>query len=124
MRRFADGRTGRITASMLSARLLSMGVHVVGSSGSLKVFNPTAPQLFGRITVTVGGAKRKKERESKDVTYVEQMKAFAGAVLRGEPFLYHRRRRGSEYGSNRRLLPRRRSRTAPADEVGSCRCVP
>ena len=83
--RFADGRTGRITASMLSARLLSVGARVVGSDGTLKVFNQTAPQFFGRLSVEAGGATR-KERASKAVTYTEQLKAFAGAVLRGEPF--------------------------------------
>ena len=83
--RFADGRTGRITASMLSARFLSLGARVVGSDGILKVFNQTAPQFFGRLSVDAGGASR-KERASKDVTYTEQLKAFAGAVLRSESF--------------------------------------
>jgi predicted dehydrogenase len=83
--RFADGRTGRITASMLSARFLSLGARVVGANGTLKVFNPTAPQFFGRLSIEAGGAKR-TERAAKAVTYTEQLKAFAGAVLRGESF--------------------------------------
>ncbi len=83
--RFADGRTGRITVSMLSARLLSVGARVDGSAGSVKVFNGTMPHMMGRITVRADGAKR-VERATKEVTYVEQLKAFIGAVERGEPF--------------------------------------
>jgi predicted dehydrogenase len=83
--RFADGRTGRITAAMLSARLLSLGAKVEGSAGTLTVRNPTAPQLLGKLTVTAGGTKR-TERAGKEATYLHQLRAFAGAVLRGEPF--------------------------------------
>jgi predicted dehydrogenase len=83
--RFPDGRTGRITASMLSARLLSMGAKVEGSAGTLRVRNPVAPQLLGRISVNAGGSRR-SERASKEPTYLHQLRAFAGAVLRGEPF--------------------------------------
>ena len=83
--RFEDGRTGHITASMASRRLLSMGARIVGSDGELRVRNPTAPQLLGRIRVRAGGQKR-TERASREPTYLFQLRAFAGAVLRGEPF--------------------------------------
>jgi predicted dehydrogenase len=83
--RFPDGRTGAITASMLSARVLSIGARVDGSAGSVKVFNGTLPHMMGRLTVRTNGSKR-VERATKEVTYVEQLKAFTGAVLRGEPF--------------------------------------
>jgi len=83
--RFDDGRTGHITASMASRRLLSLGARVVGSNGELRVRNPTAPQLLGRISVKAGGSKR-TERASREPTYLFQLRAFAGAVLRGEPF--------------------------------------
>ncbi len=83
--RFADGRTGRITVAMLSARLLSLGARIDGTKGSVAVRNPTAPQLLGRVTVTTGGSKR-HERATKEATYLHQLRAFAGAVLRGEPF--------------------------------------
>jgi predicted dehydrogenase len=83
--RFPSGATGRITASMLSARLLAMGARVEGADGTLSVRNPVAPQLLGRIKVTSGGSRR-TERASKEPTYLHQLRAFAGAVLRGEPF--------------------------------------
>ena len=83
--RFADGRTGRITVAMLSARLLSLGARVEGTKGTLTVRNPTAPQLFGKLTVKAGGTKR-SERATKEATYLHQLRAFAAAVLHGAPF--------------------------------------
>ena len=83
--RFADGRTGRITVAMLSARLLSLGARIDGTEGTVTVRNPTAPQLLGKLTVNAGGTKR-SERATKEATYLHQLRAFAGAVLRGEPF--------------------------------------
>jgi predicted dehydrogenase len=84
--RFADGRTGRINASMWSTNVLKMAAHVEGDRGSLRVFNPLAPQYFHRFTVTTDGRKR-RERVKGGSTYSYQLAAFAGAVLRGEPTL-------------------------------------
>ncbi len=83
--RFADGRTGRITVSMMSARLVSLGARITGSDGTLSLVRPTVPQFMGRLTVDAGGAKR-TEKASKEPTYLHQLRAFAGAVLRDEPF--------------------------------------
>lgn len=83
--RFADGRTGRITGSMASRRLLSLGARIEGSAGTMRVVNLTGPQLFHRIKVEAGGTKR-VERVTREPTYLFQLRAFAGAVLRGEPF--------------------------------------
>ena len=83
--RFPSGATGRITASMLSSKLLSLGARVEGSDGTLAVRNPTVPQLAGRIKVTAGGTTR-TEKASRQHTYLFQLRAFAAAVLRGEPF--------------------------------------
>jgi predicted dehydrogenase len=83
--RFADGRTGRITASMASYRLLSIGARVLGSDGELRVRNTTTPQLLGRLSVRSGGSVR-KETFTREPTYLFQLRAFAGAVLRNEPF--------------------------------------
>jgi len=84
--RFADGRTGRINASMWSTNVLKMAAHVEGDRGSLRVFNPLAPQYFHRFTVTTDGRKR-REHVKGGSTYSYQLAAFAGAVLRGEPTL-------------------------------------
>jgi predicted dehydrogenase len=84
--RFADGRTGRINTSMWSTTVLRIAVRVEGERGVLKVFNPTAPQYFHRVTVKSGGRTR-HERVKGRSTYSYQLAAFAGAVLRGEPTL-------------------------------------
>ena len=84
--RFADGRTGRINASMWSTSVLRMAARVEGANGVLKVFNPLAPQYFHRMTVKTDGRAR-RERVGGGSTYSYQLAAFAGAVLRGEPTL-------------------------------------
>lgn len=84
--RYPDGTEGGIRVSMLSRRLLSLGVRVEGEAGELRIFNATAPQLPSRFTVRTA-AGRRRERFSKDATYLCQLRAFAGAVLRGEPIL-------------------------------------
>ena len=84
--RLPSGATGSITVSMLSRRLLSLGARVTGDTGTLKVFNPYAPQYMHRVTIRDAKGKR-RERFSKDPTYLFQLRAFAGAVLRGEPIL-------------------------------------
>ena len=83
--RFADGRTGGITVSMASRRLLALGARVEGTDGRLEVRNLTAPQFFHRIKVQRAGETR-VERVTKEPTYDFQLRAFAGAVLRGDPF--------------------------------------
>ena len=84
--RFSDGRTGRINTSMWSTTVLKIAVRVDGERGVLKVFNPTAPQYFYRMTVKTDGRSR-RERVHGGSTYSYQLAAFAGAVLRGEPTL-------------------------------------
>lgn len=83
---FADGRTGAITASMLSIRLLSMGARVIGTDGSMKCFNPLMPQHGHSLTIRSKSGKRKERVERQPSTYLAQLRAFSGAVLRGEPF--------------------------------------
>ena len=80
--RFADGRTGRILASMWSKTLVRVQARVVGDKGEIKVLNPFAPHLFHRLKVN--GRRVKVEG---DPTYTYQLRAFTGAVLRGEPIL-------------------------------------
>jgi predicted dehydrogenase len=81
---FEDGRTGRITCSLWSATLLSIRARVVGTLGTMDVMNPVAPQFYHHLTVRTGAGKR-RERLAKTPTYELQLRAFAGAVLRGEP---------------------------------------
>jgi predicted dehydrogenase len=82
---FEGGATGHLECSMWSHRLLQIQARVTGDRGELKVFNFVAPHMRNRLTVTVDGRKH-SERVPGDPTYTYQLRAFAGAVLRGEPF--------------------------------------
>ncbi len=84
--RFPGGVTGRIHCSMWSSSLLRLHARAVGERGDLRVFNPTSPQLYHRMKVTVDGASR-VERFSRMPTYKYQLEAFCDSVLRGEPTL-------------------------------------
>lgn len=84
--KFGDGRTGAITASMLSARLFSVGVRVTGSEGTMQVFNPLAPQYRHSLKVRSKLGRRKEQVPRHPSSYLAQLRAFTGAVLRGEPF--------------------------------------
>ncbi|MEY2432105.1 MAG: hypothetical protein QOC92_1830, partial [Acidimicrobiaceae bacterium] len=80
-----DGSSGRITASMLSSRILRLGAEVRGTKGVMRVLNPYAPQHFYRLSVRTESGKQKEPRFPRETTYFYQLRAFAGAVLRGEP---------------------------------------
>jgi predicted dehydrogenase len=80
--RFADGRTGRVLTSMLSSTVVNVSAKVVGDKGSIRVMNPYAPHIFHRFKVN-----GRRERISGEPTYTHQLRAFTGAVLRGEPIL-------------------------------------
>jgi predicted dehydrogenase len=83
---FADGRTGRMRCSLISATLLDISVRVVGDRGEMRVFNPVMPQLFHRFTVRTAAGKR-VERVPGRPTYEHQLRNFAECVLKGTPVL-------------------------------------
>jgi predicted dehydrogenase len=86
--RYSEGLSGTMTCALFSSTLLKIGVKVTGDRGTLKVFNPTGPQMGYRMTVRVGDAKRRVTVEgAKTPTYTYQLEAFAAAVLRGGPVL-------------------------------------
>jgi len=84
--RFPSGATGRVMTSMWSSTVLRIAARVDGERGSLRVFNPVAPQYFHRMRVTADG-RRRRERVPGGATYSYQLAAFTAAVLRGEPTL-------------------------------------
>lgn len=86
---FADGRTGTITASMLSARLLGMGARVTGSAGTMQVFNPILPQVYHSLRINTAAGKRRERVARKPSSYLAQLTAFRDAVLHGTPFPTH-----------------------------------
>jgi predicted dehydrogenase len=83
---FPSGAVGRTTTSLYGAVPVSLGFHVVGSKGELKVLNPTRPQMFSRFTVKVGGHRR-RESFPRTPTYTYQLEAFTAAVLDGAEVL-------------------------------------
>jgi predicted dehydrogenase len=84
--RFPGGATGKISASLWSSSLLRVGARAVGEHGEMRVLNFLAPQVFSLLTVKSHGNTR-WERIRGEATYTYQLRAFAAAVLRGEPVL-------------------------------------
>ena len=81
---FPNGASGRITCSLFSSTLMKISARVVGEQGELKIFNPIAPHLFGRLSIrTAAGTRR--ERGGGDATYTHQLRAFAAWVGGGSP---------------------------------------
>jgi predicted dehydrogenase len=82
--RFPDGRTGRVTASMFSARLLALKAFVRGTAGEMHVLNPLAPHFFHSLKIVRPG-RTTRERIQGDATYTHQLRAFAEQVRGGKP---------------------------------------
>jgi predicted dehydrogenase len=80
--RFPGGTNGRVTASLLSARLLDIRARAVGERGELSVLNPVLPQLFHRLRLTTPEGVR-RERVAGDGTYTHQLRAFVRWVREG-----------------------------------------
>jgi predicted dehydrogenase len=80
-----EGGTARIRCSMFSSSVLRLHVEVKGSEGTLKVFNPFAPQFGHRVRIETASGTR-KERFSRKATYDYQLEAFAAAVEDGAPY--------------------------------------
>ena len=84
--KYPSGATGNITCSMWSSQLLRLHARAVGERGEMRVFNPTTPQLYNRMKVTVDGRSH-TEHFPRKATYEYQLEAFCGAVLRHESTL-------------------------------------
>jgi predicted dehydrogenase len=83
---FADGRTARITASMLAWPPFSAGARITGSQGTMQVSNPYLPQLGNSLIVSTGQGRRKEQLPRRPTTYALQLQAFVAAVRRGQQF--------------------------------------
>jgi predicted dehydrogenase len=84
---FPGGATGRVTASMWSSSVLRLMARAEGSEGTLRIFNPIAPQAMSRMTVEIAGHKRREKVVSAGSTYDYQLRAFVAAVRDGTPTL-------------------------------------
>lgn len=82
---FPGGQTGRITASIPSGHLLSIGARVEGSAGVVRIHNPLAPHIPGKISFRARTGAT-VERAIPQPTYLFQLWAFAAAVLEGRAF--------------------------------------
>jgi predicted dehydrogenase len=80
-----SGISGGLKCSLLSSSLLRLHARVVGSEGTMTLFNPLGPHVVNRTTVTVG-RKRRVEHAERTSTYNFQMRAFRDAVGSGLPF--------------------------------------
>jgi predicted dehydrogenase len=85
--RFPGGATGRIHTSLWSGQVLRLGARAVGDKGEMRVFNYLAPQMFNLLTVRTRTGTRRERVRGDGSTYTYQLRAFAAAVLRGEPVL-------------------------------------
>jgi predicted dehydrogenase len=81
--RFPGARTGRVTASLFSAKLVAIQARVVGSGGEMRVLNPLAPQFFHSLKILRPG-RTTRERIAGDATYTHQLRAFAEHVRGGK----------------------------------------
>jgi predicted dehydrogenase len=82
--RFPDGRTGRVTASLFSAKLLAIQARAEGSGGEMRVLNPLAPHFYHSLKL-IKPDRTTRERVSGDATYTCQLRAFAEHVRGGKP---------------------------------------
>jgi predicted dehydrogenase len=83
--RFPGGASGRVLTSMWGWPVLASRGKVIGSAGELTVHNPIGPQLYNKIVLTRAGRRHTERVAKRPDTYTAQLRAFAGAVLRGEP---------------------------------------
>jgi predicted dehydrogenase len=72
---------------MWSTSVLRTMARVEGTKGTMRVFNPIAPQVGSRLTVDVGGRKRRVRVAADGATYDYQLRAFVAAVRDGIPTL-------------------------------------
>jgi len=83
--RFPDGRTARLTCSLLSEDLLRVTARVEGDSGRIWILNPILPHFYHRLHVTTA-AGRRTERVSGEPTYDAQLRAFVAAIRTGASY--------------------------------------
>jgi predicted dehydrogenase len=85
--RFPGGATGRVTAALWSGQVLRIGARAVGERGEMRAFNYLAPHVVNLLTVRTPAGTRRGRVRGEASTYTYQLRAFAAAVLRGEPVL-------------------------------------
>jgi predicted dehydrogenase len=82
--RFPGDIDGNVRASMWSRYLLSVSVHIQGTSGRIRIMNPLAPQYLSWLSVKTPG-RSFRERPPRSSTYLHQLAAFCDAIETGTP---------------------------------------
>jgi predicted dehydrogenase len=80
---FPGGRTGSVSASMLSRRPRGAGARVIGSHGWLELENPFGPHRGNGLVLHTRRGTQRERVPLEPSTYALQLQAFADAVLRG-----------------------------------------
>jgi predicted dehydrogenase len=82
--RLPDGRTGRITCSLLSRIPVRASALVRGEEGRMSVLNPVAPQYYHHLKLrSARGTAR--ERVAGRASYTHQLDAFVRLLREGTP---------------------------------------
>ena len=87
--RFPGGATAWLEASLTQGGKFRADVHVVGTHGQMRVQNFIHPSIRYRVTTQTAegtGSVSSEPGGSPETTYLGQLRAFAAAVQRGEPF--------------------------------------
>ncbi len=87
--KFPDGATGWLDVSLTQGGRYRADVHVVGGHGQMRVRNFVHPYRGFRVTTRTADRSETITADPADAahtTYLGQLRAFAAAVLRGEPF--------------------------------------
>jgi len=87
--RFPGGATAWLEASLTQGGKFRADVHVVGAHGQMRVQNFITPHVRYRVTTqTAEGTESVSPDPGKsaETTYLGQLRAFAAAVRRGQPF--------------------------------------
>ncbi len=86
--RFPDAATAWLDVSLTQGGKLRADVHVVGSRGQMRAQNFVHPHVRFRVTTKAGEHTESISTAPgpAQTTYLGQLRAFAAAVLRGEPF--------------------------------------
>ncbi len=84
--RWEGGAEATIRCGMLDVfRPLDIRLSVTGTLGSVHVFNPAVPQMYG-WSVERRGGRRRVLRAARTPSYTFQMEAFRDAIAEGTPF--------------------------------------
>jgi predicted dehydrogenase len=83
--RFPGGVTGRLTCSLLGFPPIAISLEARGEDGTVRAFNPVAPQFVNRLRVTTAAGTR-STRVRGEPSYDMQLRAFVAAVREGRRF--------------------------------------